>query len=46
MEPAFAAQTLYDRDAKQGPQGLKFFKAFELIFEALPQSILQCVSLT
>ena len=50
---AFAALTLYahadpfgDNDKRAGPLILKFFKGAELAFEALPQSILQCVSLT
>eukprot|EP01045_Picozoa_sp_COSAG04_P032426 COSAG04_NODE_6352_length_1349_cov_1.920800_1_plen_368_part_10 len=41
--PAWAAIALYTKDVEEGPQILKAFKAAELVFEALPQSILQCV---
>ena len=40
---AVAAFALHDEDVEKGPQKLKIFKALELVFEALPQSILQCV---
>ena len=40
---AWAALVLYWRDTLRGPDGLKLFKALELVFEALPQSVLQCV---
>eukprot|EP01045_Picozoa_sp_COSAG04_P032017 COSAG04_NODE_6135_length_1402_cov_1.195702_1_plen_252_part_10 len=43
---AMAALALYDRNAKGGPSVLKWFKAFELIFESLPQSVLQCAILS
>ena len=49
---AWAALTLYtngrplgNNSNDEGPIFLKFFKAAELAFEALPQSILQCASL-
>eukprot|EP01045_Picozoa_sp_COSAG04_P020612 COSAG04_NODE_2126_length_4738_cov_39.131494_1_plen_210_part_00 len=41
--PAAAALALYQQDIANGPDTLKQFKALELVFEALPQSILQCV---
>ncbi len=41
---AWAAVTLYEEDTDEGPLGLKFFKAAELVFESLPQSVLQCVA--
>ena len=44
---ATAAYTLYapdgDRVKEEGPKVLKFLKYAELICEALPQSMLQCV---
>ena len=40
---AMTVLTLRTRDVYHGPKKLMFFKAAELIFQALPQSILQCV---
>ena len=42
---AVAALALHDRDTEVGTLGLKYFTVLELIFESLPQSILQCVIL-
>jgi hypothetical protein len=38
---AWAMTSLYLQDANVGAVGLKYFKIVELIFEALPQSVLQ-----
>eukprot|EP01045_Picozoa_sp_COSAG04_P017266 COSAG04_NODE_1515_length_6480_cov_5.513086_3_plen_149_part_00 len=39
----WAAFALYKKDVTQGPKILKFLTAYELIFETLPQAMLQCV---
>eukprot|EP01045_Picozoa_sp_COSAG04_P003269 COSAG04_NODE_131_length_24280_cov_40.563418_14_plen_360_part_00 len=39
---ACAAVMLYKQNAKDATRALRTFKALELVFEALPQSILQC----
>ena len=41
---ACAALALIKEDVENGPTYLKLFKVLELVFECLPQSILQCVN--